>query len=297
MSDDRIEELLERLYDASDDDEIRSISREILKLDPTHPSARVALWTLKDEEEALRSVGDLEEALDEVIKRMGGRPEGIYDENPLTPTYGEALMHLAAANHSLERYDRAEACARDLVAFDPEEEAFPGRLILYRTLLDKGDWDLILDTYDQDGIDSPAGAHARAIALIEKDAPEGEIWEAVLEAFSLAPDLPFVILGLEALPDDEEGEYDQTFHQAAYLDAPWNSSDDRLVYLYLTALLVGVLTGRLEMDEAEDLEDLLREHPKGEALRRLITFGGPRPDEPSELDQWAIGKLMEVLVD
>ncbi|MCX7828552.1 MAG: hypothetical protein N2315_05000 [Thermanaerothrix sp.] len=300
---DKIEELLERLYEASDEEEIQRAAKALLKEDPSNPAAKVALWTLKDEEEALRSIGDLREALAETVRRLGGEePKGLYDERTLVQTYGEALMHLSSASHALGRFDDAEAYARKLMEFDADEEIFPARLLLYRALLDKKDFSSILETYDQDSLDSPAGAHGRAIALIEKDAPEGEIWEAVLDAFSLSPDLPFVILGLEALPDEDEDEdfqYDQIFHEAAYLEGPWTESDDRLFYLYLPALVIGRLTGRLDEDETEELDEMLNHLPKekSDLIRNLLTYGGPRPDEPSELDQWAIGKLMEILGD
>lgn len=297
----RLDELLERLYDATDDEDAAKAARALLKEDPSNPAARVALWTMKDEDEALKSIGELREALAETLRRLGGEPQGLYDERPLVQTYGEALMHLASASHSLGRLDDAEAYARKLMELDGDEEIFPARLLLYRTLLDKKDFPAILGAYDQDQLDSPSGAHARAIALIESDAPEGEIWEAVLDAISLSPDLPFVILGLEALPDDEEDEvqYDQIFHEAAYLEGPWTESDDRLFFLYLPAMVIGRLTGRLEEDETEDLADMLEQLPEDKArlINDLITYGGPRPGEPSELDQWAIGKMMEILAD
>ena len=152
----KLDQMLEALRDAEDDKEMRKAAQSVLAEDPEHPEARLALWELMEEEEALEELGRLEAILEETKRRIGGAPSGLYDEHPLTETYGALLMHLAFGFHAKEDLERALDYAQTLVTFD-DEGAFPGRTVLYRCLLDLQRYDRILEVLETDPLETPRG--------------------------------------------------------------------------------------------------------------------------------------------
>ena len=295
-----LEQLLEALMDAEDPKEVRRIAGSILTLDGSHPAGHLALWELMEEEESLNSLGQLEKALEETRKRVGGAPASLYDENPLTEIYGALLMHLAFGFHAKEELERALAFAQDLVAFD-DEGVYPGRTVFYRCLLDLKQYDRILEALEEDPLETPVGEHARTLALLETKGVCDETMEALLNALSLDTNLPFLILDLTILPEEDEelgAELEETFHQAVYLQTPWMETEERANFLTLPTLILGSLTNRLEEDALEVLEESLAESPLKAPVAALRAQAAQRdPDEDQEeRDQWALEELMKLLL-
>ena len=298
----KLDQMLEALRDAEDDKEMRKAAQSVLAEDPEHPEARLALWELMEEEEALEELGRLEAILEETKRRIGGAPSGLYDEHPLTETYGALLMHLAFGFHAKEDLERALDYARTLVAFD-DQETFWGRAILYRCLLDLQRYDRILEVLETDPLETPVGEHARAIALFETQGACEESLEALLNALSLDPNLPFLILGLMVLPEEDEAEdldpsVLETLQQSQYLEVPWMETEERANFLTLPTLILGSLTNRLEEDALEVLEESLAESPLKAPVAALRAQAAQRdPDEDQEeRDQWALEELMKLLL-
>lgn len=296
----KLDQMLEALRDAEDDKEMRKAAQSVLAEDPEHPEARLALWELMEEEEALEELGRLEAILEETKRRIGGAPSGLYDEHPLTETYGALLMHLAFGFHAKEDLERALDYAQTLVTFD-DEGAFPGRTILYRCLLDLQRYDRILEVLETDPLETPVGEHARAIALFETQGACEESLEALLNALSLDPNLPFLVLDLLVLPEEEEEldpALEETLHQAVYLQTPWMETEERANFLTLPTLILGSLTNRLEEDALEVLEESLAESPLKAPVAALRAQAAQRdPDEDQEeRDQWALEELMKLLL-
>ena len=101
-------------------------------------------------------------------------------------------------------------------------------------------------------------AHSEVDSLLSGD----YAMEALLNALSLDPNLPFLILGLMVLPEEDEelgAELEETFHQAVYLQTPWMETEERANFLTLPTLILGSLTNRLEEDALEVLEESLAE--------------------------------------
>ena len=294
-----LEQLLEALMDAEDPKEVRRIAGSILTLDGSHPAGHLALWELMEEEESLNSLGQLEKALAETRKRFGGAPASLYDENPLTEIYGALLMHLAFGFHAKEELERALAFAQDLVAFD-DEGVYPGRTVFYRCLLDLKQYDRILEALEEDPLETPVGEHARTLALLETKGVCDETMEALLNALSLDTNLPFLILDLTILPEEDEelgAELEETFHQAVYLQTPWTETQERASFLALPTLILGSLTGRLEQEDQEALEEMLKDSGLEDGVARLQAQAAERDadEDPDERDQWAMEELMKLL--
>lgn len=299
---DRVEALLIRLDAAETDEEICAVGKELLEEDPHSPYGKLAVWETLGYDESLSSLDMLSEALEEIRATVESRDEPAFIEGDRdSQVYCTILMNLGYSLLSEGEVDRALNIARELANFD-DEGYFPSRELLYRCLLDLDLYEEILETLDTDPLESVVGEHARAIAMIETDAPGREIREAVNYAISLAPDVPFFVLGVWDFPEEEaeaEEDFEEIILNATYLLEPWGRSDQRLAQLSIPTFLLGYLTDRIE--DKKEIETLLQTYEYAgvledvEEAKTKIAKMIKNDDYPDDVDAAAMCEVTELL--
>ena len=247
------EKLLKRLDEAETKKEIFEIGREILAEDPESPYGKLLVWETMEYEDCIENLDMLREALF-AIRAIVSEKETLcdIDEDRDAQTYCSIMMNLGFSLLAEGELEEALEVAEEFANFD-DEGYYPSRMLLYRCLLDLQMYDEILDTLESDPLESVAGEHARAIALLETGADSADVRDAITYAISLDPDVPFFVLNIWEFPEHDEDideELEDTVSCAAYVAGPWCSSDDRLAALSAPVFLFGYLTGRLD-DERE----------------------------------------------
>lgn len=191
-----IENLLDKLDEAETEQEIYEIGQEILSIDPKSPYGKLATWEGMPADESMDNLDMLKDALDSIraIVDAKDNPPVIEDDRD-AQVYCTIMMNLGYALLSKGDMDDALEVAREFANFD-DEGFFPSRTLLYRCMLDMGMYNDILTTLEADPQESIVGEYARVISLLETDADEGEVRDALNYAISLAPDIPFFILNI-----------------------------------------------------------------------------------------------------
>jgi tetratricopeptide (TPR) repeat protein len=295
------EQLLDRLDRAETEEEIREVGKLLLEEDPASPYGKLAVWQTLSDEDCISRLDVLREALEEMRALIDAHSEPpIVETDRDAQVYCNILMNLGYALHATGDSEGALAIARELADFD-DEGFFPSRTLLYRSMLDLGLYKEILETLGKDDIESVLGEHARAIALLETGADKKTVREAVDYAITIAPDVPFYVLGIWEVPDgdDVDEAVEDDIHYASFLAEPWSASDERLVELSAPAFMLGYVTHRLE-DEKETAT--LREGYKNagildkvEALKAKLTDMEGEGRDPAEIDTAAMGEIEELL--
>lgn len=247
-----IEALLDRLDNAQTDEEIYAIGKRLLELDPANPHGKLAVWEAMGFEDSMANLSMLREALMAIRTIVLNSDEPAFIENDRdSQVYGSIMMNLGYALLAEGEMEEALNVAKELANFD-DEGYYPSRTLLYRCMLGLDMYAEILATLESDPLESVVGEHARAIAMIELGEDPQEIREAVAYAISLAPNVPFFVLGIWDFPDDGDDlddDVEEVVQYAAYLSEPWTSSDARLVELSTPTFMFGYLTERLEDKE------------------------------------------------
>ena len=258
-NEDRLQALLEQLTEMEqmesreELDGLSQLAKEILSLDPLNPRAKLALWASLEEEEAAKSLHLLEEALDAVRPLVNEGTPGMPEDDINAETYGASLECLSVFNYNLENYEKALAFAKELVAFD-DEGLYEGRIPLYCALLKLEKHTDILSALDADPLETLVGEYARAFAHHGMGEEEDAL-ESLLQAISMAPDLPFFILGIWGIPEEDEDideEMEDLLHQAMALSEPCLSSPANVAFMCQPVYMLGYLTDRIS--DPEELE-------------------------------------------
>ncbi len=296
------EELLGRLDEASSDDEFAEIGERLLALDPDSPYGKYALWESMGYDEAIENLDMLREALDSIRAVVEAREiPALVDDDRDALIYATVMMNLGFALLSDGATEDAYEVAKELANFD-DEGAFESRTLLYRCMLDLGLYGEILEELDKDPVESVAGEHARAIALIETGAGRDEISDAVNHAISLSPDVPFFVINIWDMPEaDEESDDEETevLNDAAYLAEPWCATDRRLAAISEQTFLFGYLTDRL--DDEKEIKTL-KEWYENAGVSERIESAKERLEEmeragrgPEEIDAEALSETANIL--
>lgn len=295
---DKVEALLNRLDMAETDDEIHVIGKLLLNEDPKSPYGKLAVWETLADEESLESLDMLIEALDEIRAVIESKEElAFIDGDRDSQVYCKILMDLGYSLLSGGAAEDALNIARELVNFD-DEGYFPSRELLYRCMLDLDMYGGILESLESDPLESVVGEHARAIALIETEASRAEIRDAINYAISLAPNVPFFILGIWDFPEEEsdmDDDLEEAVLNATYLADPWSKTDRRLMLLSVPVFMLGYLTERIE-DEKE-IKTLLQTYEYAgiledvEASKAKVAQMMKKDDDPDVIDAVAMGEV------
>ena len=252
MSDDkRLQQLLDELTELErsesyiDPEKIAAVAGEILKLDSGNPRAKLAAWASLEDEEAEDSLHLLEEALEVIRPIVQQSAAATLEDDVDAEVYGSVLECLSIVKYNMEQFEEAVAYAKELVAFD-DEGLYEGRTPLYCSLLVLERYDQVLEELEGDPIETLVGEYARAFALHGNEGDSSEAVEAMLQAISMTPDLPFFILGIWGMSEDEEDEEILgMMQQAMALSAPCHSSPERMAFLATPAYMLGYLTDRI----------------------------------------------------
>ena len=274
------EELLSRLDEAETNEEIAEIGKELIALDPESPYGKLAVWETMEYEEAMENLDMLHEALDAIRAVVEARelPALVDDDR-----------------------DEAYEVAKEFANSD-DEGVFESRTLLYRCMLDLELYKEIIDTLEADPLESVVGEHARAIALLETGAEHDEVFDAVNYAISLSPDVPFFVVNIWDMPendDDADEEEMDVLNDAAYLAEPWCATDKRLAALSQQTFLFGYLTNRLtdekEMKVLRSSYENIGIANRIESVKKHLDDMEKAGRDPEEIDAEALSETANIL--
>lgn len=296
------EELLNRLDEAEENEEIAEIGRQLIALDPESPYGKLAVWETMEYEEAMENLDMLREALDKIRAVVEAREiPALVDDDRDALVYATVMMNLGFALLSEGRTEEAYEIAKEFANFD-DEGAFESRTLLYRCMLDLGLYKEILDSLEADPLESVVGEHARAIALLETGADHDEVFDAINYAISLSPDVPFFVINIWDMPendDDADDDEADVLNDAAYLAEPWCATDKRLAALSAQTFLFGYLTDRLadekEMKVLKEGYENAGLSERVEAVKKHLEQMERAGRDPEEIDAEALSETANIL--
>ncbi|MBQ9526245.1 MAG: hypothetical protein IJR68_01430 [Fretibacterium sp.] len=246
------DELLDRAYESEDEAEVEALVERALELEPDNPEALLLRADLTDDDEERLSIlrGALE-AVRVVLKDMEVEPED-FAEDELGLVYLALLQRAAFTFFSVGEDEEALHAAEELLRYDLEDNG-ASRNLYYRILVEKGEWQRILDATEQD-VDHQLGwAYSRlaaAFMLGDRPAAARMFWDAVI----MSPNVPFYMLGYFPEPEGESEAEDFNF-ATLYADV-WNASRDLLNWFSRGVILFGLLSGRFGEEQDSMLEIL-----------------------------------------
>ena len=296
------DELLDKLDEAQTAEEIKELGQQLLTLDPNDAQGKLALWQAMDDEEAFENMDMLAEALDTIRAVVEAKEApGAIDEDRDSEAYAAIMMNLGGSLVAAGKTEEAYKIAQELAGFD-DEGLFPGRMLLYRCMLELGLYEDILKQLDEDPLETVVGEHARAIAMLELGRDRLEVLDAINYAISLAPDVPFFVLGMWDMPefDDDVDEDDiDTIYDARCLIEPWSKTDERLAALGAPTFLFGYLTDRIDdQKEMDILKEGYKENgvlEKVEEAKKEIAEMEKKGNDLEEIDATALGLTGDIL--
>lgn len=255
---DELYEAVEEVFEEEDDERRRALVDEVYKKHPDNPFAKYLKWQESGDDESKQADDMLAEAVDSLRPLVAEEVASGQMDDEILSVYVSILSDLAALRYFDGDKDAALAVAREFMELDRDCYVI-GRLIFYSLLIEREEYDEAVSAADDDVCETPVAAYARAIGLYENEGPTDEASDALLEAISLDPDMPFYILGMWELPEDDD---EVTFEELAYLEDLtmhvamlsdlWGVSEERLAFLGVVAFAFGYITGRI--DDAGDLE-------------------------------------------
>jgi tetratricopeptide (TPR) repeat protein len=251
----KINGLMNKIIDEDDDERRSSLADELLSVDPANPIAKYIKWQSSDYEESLRNVEPLREAIDALRPIVGAADDDDYDEG-VRSFFLAMLSDLASFQYAAGEHEQAMEAATEFMAFDRDGFGL-ARIVYYAMLVERREFEAVIETADSDICESPIGAYCKSIASFELEGDNAETVELLLNAFSLDPDMPFYFIGFWSLDeedieeDDDDGFIEETIFAVSVLSELWSATDERLAFLGGATFAFGYLTGR--MSSAEDV--------------------------------------------
>lgn len=248
-----LEQKIMEAYSTGDVEEVYSLVKEVLELDPEIPEALLLLADVtSDEEEALSSLRKAREIL---VSHEG---EEILPESEEGQLFADVLERLASLLLP-EDAERALALGRELEAFDPAED-FWARVFIYSALLRMGRHSKVLEETLRDVTEDAPRFYSRALALFSLSGLTEESMTALWDAFRVDPDVPFYMLAFwpEPAEDDSEEEW-EFYHLGSLLSIPWVENQEALAWLTSAAVSFGYLTDRLPEGFIDDMRPELEQ--------------------------------------
>ncbi|WP_300526077.1 hypothetical protein [Aminiphilus sp.] len=254
-----LEELLEAMYDEENPQKVENLASQILAVSPENPEALFMLADLTEDVE--ESVGFTERAVAELRRLVEKNP----DDEELSLFLTEGLQRLGFAYIFDENGGKALETAEALLERGTEENdgAYWARAVRYIGLLQTGQYSTVLEEVLADSEKTPFSAHAQAIATLELAGSGRESHQALLEAFRVAPNLPFYLLDYWDAPDSDEDDEDTLleFSAATLLHPVWVQTEERIMALSTATTFFGYLTDRLPEDVLEEIRTELAQTP------------------------------------
>jgi len=265
MNDDHVYELLDRAYESDDIDEVTELIEQVLEISPDNPEALLLKSDLIDDDEERLPI--LEQALKEA--RLYLEEEGLSGDDILEDTVGLAYLGLlqraAFTLFALERDDRSLELVEEILRYDHEDRAM-AKTLYYRILLEREEWERVLEETMQESVRGLGWAYAGMIAsfmlseIDEKSAKSDialkNLNKMLWDAIKMGPNVPFYMLGYIPDPVDDSELEEDDFHFGLLFENVWSASREMLNWFSKAVILFGLLSGRFG-GESGDMEEIL----------------------------------------
>jgi tetratricopeptide (TPR) repeat protein len=299
----KIKKMTKEIMESDDDERRAYLADNILDIDPGNAVAKYIKWQSSVDDESIHDTRPLEEAiasLRPVIEAMG---ESESEESDIYPVYVAMLADLASFLYVSGQRDRAFDAASEFMKLD-NDCVITGRMVYYAVLIERGEFDAAIQAAENDIYETPPGEYCSAIAAFETDDNPKEAAERLISAISMDPDLPYYILGLWTIDENEldgEEDYDgyveDTMMTVAVLSELWSANEERLAFISAIAFAFGYITGRVGgADDMELIEGSYRElgcleavQESRDILHAMLASGR----DQEEVDEQAISMFRE----
>jgi tetratricopeptide (TPR) repeat protein len=292
LEEEDIYEILDKVYESEDEDEIRELVERLLILSPDDPEVLIlkADTIEEDDEERLLMLEKAREKVEEHFQAEGISGEDVLSDD-MGIVYLAILQRMAYTLFILEEDDRSLEVIEEMMRYNEPDQTLI-KTLYYRIYLEREDWTHVLEETMKDTNRELGWAYARMIATFmlsaggkrKKDKKGGnldKIDKMLWEAVSMAPNAPFYMLGYTPDPVEDSDEEVDVFHFGILYEGIWGVSRDLLNWFSKGTILFGLLTGRFgeESDDMKEILDALGGMGDYEELTRILADASEEDDD------------------
>ena len=259
----RIEQLLTMAWETSSPARELAIANQILEINPDYIAA--LLIKAEQTENPDKSLEFLLHALKALDKPGSCNPD---EKGTFFILINSQLAYIYVGRDEFENaYKHCEAVLKFCNENPDEEynnyEEYDETMIkalFYRALIERRDWQKILEESMRDTKDTLGRAYARLLAawFIGGEGAKKICANLLWDALRIAPDVPFYMLGFIEEPDEnDEPEALEDFSFALMYYDTISITDEFLNWFSRGVILFGLLSGRFEEKEQDYLIDVL----------------------------------------